>query len=52
MLTDDGMVIKVIPEKNYLKELRDIFYGHTYTVHLHWHPTYWTFKNFFKLRQT
>lgn len=30
MLTDDGMVIKVIPEKNYLKELRDIFYGHTH----------------------
>lgn len=26
LITDDGMVIKVIPERDYLKELRDIFY--------------------------
>jgi len=26
LIADDGMVIKVIPERDYLKELRDIFY--------------------------
>lgn len=26
MIADDGMIIKVIPERDYLKELRDIFY--------------------------
>lgn len=29
MLANDGTVIKVIPEKNYLKEVREVFYGHT-----------------------
>ncbi|MCH5584259.1 methyltransferase domain-containing protein [Shimazuella sp. AN120528] len=29
ILTDDGRVIKVIPEKNYLHELRNLFYEHT-----------------------
>lgn len=29
ILTDDGLIIKVIPEKDYLKELREIFYEET-----------------------
>lgn len=29
MLSDDGMIIKVIPESNYLQELRQIFYAQT-----------------------
>ncbi len=29
MMTDDGTVMKVIPDRDYLKELRDIFYGQT-----------------------
>lgn len=29
ILTDSGVVIKVVPEKNYLKELREIFYKET-----------------------
>jgi 23S rRNA (guanine745-N1)-methyltransferase len=29
MISDDGMVIKVIPESDYLKELRDILYEGT-----------------------
>jgi len=29
MLADDGMVIKVVPESNYLQELRGVFYKHT-----------------------
>lgn len=29
ILTDDGLIIKVVPEKDYLKELREIFYEET-----------------------
>jgi len=29
VLSDDGLIIKVVPESNYLQELRQIFYAKT-----------------------
>lgn len=49
ILADDGMIIKVLPEKNYLQELRNIFYEHTNKKVYTNQKTIRHFKNHFKL---
>ncbi|MCR8980676.1 methyltransferase domain-containing protein [Brevibacillus laterosporus] len=49
MITDDGMVIKVIPNRDYLKELREAFYNETNRQEYSNDKTLALFKSHFQL---
>lgn len=50
MITDDGIIIKVIPERCYLQELRAVFYQHTDKQGYSNDDTLELFKTNFKLK--
>ncbi|HHY25519.1 MAG TPA: methyltransferase domain-containing protein [Desulfitobacterium dehalogenans] len=52
ILTDDGLVIKVVPGKEYLKELREIFYEETEKQDYSNAKTVELFENHLKLYKT
>ncbi|MFY4776388.1 putative RNA methyltransferase [Metabacillus sp. RGM 3146] len=52
LLSDGGLLVKVIPESGYLKELREIFYGQTDKEDYSNHTTIERFQENFKLAES